>query len=57
MVEVLEDKLLRDVFAFTLDASQATTAGTPITYLHAVHEVPEADSLDAALLLRATPLR
>ncbi len=40
MVEVLEDKLLRDVFACTLDASQATTSGEPpITYLHAVHEV------------------
>ena len=42
MVEVLEDKLLRDVFACTLDAAQATSGGeAPITYLQAVHEVTE----------------
>jgi len=45
MVEVLEDKLLRDVFACTLDAAQATSGGeAPITYLQAVHEVLEAGS-------------
>ena len=54
MVEVLEDKLLRDVFACTLDAAQATSGGdAPITYLQAVHEVTEAGSRHARLLLRA----
>ena len=53
MVEVLEDRLLRDVFACTLDASQATSGGeASITHLQAVHEVTEAGFSHACLLLR-----